>query len=254
MAERIAAAASRPNARTIGVVYLLYFLTVILAALLTKGLVVPGNAAATANNVLAHEFLYRAGHALDFIANAIYIALTALFFILFEHVNRRVSLIAAFIGLVGCAVQIFGSLFQLVPLIVQEDNLSLSAFKTEQLQATALLSVKLYAQTFNITLVLFGFYDFLIGYLIVRSTFIPRALGVLMMIAGMGWLTYVWPPLATSLSWGVQPLGFLAEFLFMLWLLHGGVRLDEARAAPNAPQSDDTCELDQDRISTSTGA
>jgi len=210
-------------ARAIGVVYLLYFLTAFFAAFLTKGLVVSGDAAATASNILAHEALYRSGIAVALIANAFYIALTAYFYGLFEPVNRSMSLLAAFFSLVGCAVQIFGGLFQLAPLVVLGDNQWLSAFKVEQLQAAALLCLKLHAQTFNISLVLFAVYDLLIGYLIFKSTFLPRILGVLLMVAGLGWLTFVWPPLATSLSSYVLPLGALAEFLLMLWLLVKGV-------------------------------
>ena len=103
--ERIAEASTSPKARAIGVVYLLYFLTAFFAAFLTKGIVVSGDAAATANNILAHESLYRSGLAVDFSANALYIVLTALLYTLFEPVNRSMSLLAAFFSLVGCAVQ-----------------------------------------------------------------------------------------------------------------------------------------------------
>jgi Domain of unknown function (DUF4386) len=220
--ERIAVASPNPKVRAIGVVYLLYFLAAVVAVFLTKGLVV-SDAAATANNIVAHEALYRSGFAVGLIANALYIALTAFFYGLFEPVNRSVSLLAAFFSLVGCAVQIFGGLFQLAPLVVLGDNQWLSTFKVEQLQAAALMCLKLHAQTFNISLVLFALYDLLIGYLIFKSTFLPRLLGVLLMVAGLGWLTFVWPPLASSLSSYVLPVGALAEIVLMLWLLVKGV-------------------------------
>ena len=216
MMEQIAEASPRPNARAIGIVYLLYFLTAFLAAFLMKGLVVPGDAAATANNILAHESLYRSGFAVGLIANALYIALTALFYNLFEPVNRSVSLLAAFFSLVGCAIQIFGGLFQLAPFVILRDSQFLGAFTVEQLQAAALLSLKLYSQTLSIALVLFALYDLSIGYLIFRSTFLPRILGVFLMFAGLGWLTVLWPPLATALSSYVLGLGGLAEILLML--------------------------------------
>ena len=223
MIERIREVSVRPEARTVGAIYLLYFLTAGLAAFLTKGLVVPGDAAATANGILGHEALYRSGFAVGLLANAIYIAVTALLYGLFEPVDRVVSLLAAFFSIVGCAVQIFGGLFQLVPLVILQDGQLLSAFKGEQLQAAALLCLKLYVQSFNISLVLFALYDLLVGYLVFRSTFLPRILGVLLMLAGVGWLTFLWPPLATSLSSYILPLGALAEFLLMLWLLVKGV-------------------------------
>jgi Domain of unknown function (DUF4386) len=216
---------AHPRAGTIGLVYLLYFVTAISAPFLTKGLVVPGDAVATGNSILAHEALYRSGFAVGLIANAFYIAVTALFYGLFEPVNRSISLLAAFFSLVGCAVQIFGGIFELAPLVVLGDSQWLSAFKVEQLQAAALLCLRLHAQTFNISLVMFALYDLLIGYLIFKSTFLPRALGVLLMFAGLGWLTFVWPPLATALSSYVLPIGALAEILLMLWLLVRGVNV-----------------------------
>jgi hypothetical protein len=223
--ERIAVRSPHPQARTIGVVYLLFFLTAFSAVFLTNGLVVPSDAAATANSILAHETLYRSGCAVGLISNASYIAVTALLYRLLEPVNRSMSLLAAFFSLVGCAVQIVGGLLQLAPLAVLGDRQLLSAFKVEQVQAAALLCLKLHAQTFNISLVVFALYDLLLGYLIFRSTFLPRILGVLLMVAGVGWLTFLWPPLATALSFYVMPFGALAEILLMLWLLVKGVNI-----------------------------
>jgi len=234
--EQIVEDSPQPNARTIGVVYLLYFLTAFVGAFLMKGLVVSGDAAATANGILAHEGLYRSGFAVGLIANAIYVAVTALFYRLFEPVNRSMSLLAAFFGLVGCAIQICGGVLQLAPLVILGDSQLLSAFNVEQLQAAAVLSLKLYSQTFGIALVLFALYDLLVGYLILNSTFLPRILGVLLMVAGVGWLTFLWPPLATLLSPYVLPFGALAEILLMLWLLVKGVNVSAWQERANARQ------------------
>ena len=223
MTKPTAAALPRANARMIGTVYLLYFLTAILAVLLAKGLVVSGDATATATNILVHSHMYESGFAIGLIANMLYIALTALFYGLFEPVNRNMSLLAAFFGLMGCALQIFGSLFQLAPLVILGDTSFSSAFTTEQLQGVALLLLKLRVQTIEMSLVIFAFYDLLIGYLIYKSTFLPRVLGVILILAGLGWLTFLWPPLAAVLSSYVQPVGFLAELVLMLWLLVKGV-------------------------------
>jgi len=217
----------RPSARTIGVVYLLYFLTAFLSAFLMKGLVVPGDAAATANSILTHEASYRLGFAADLIANAIYIAVTALFYRLFGPVNWSLSLVAAFVSLVGCAIQIFGGLLQLAPLVVLRDAQLAQVFTVEQLQTAALLSTTLHGQVFNISLVLFAFYDLLLGYLIFRSAFLPRIIGAVLMCAGAGWLTFVWPPLAAAVSPYVLPLGALAEIVLMLWLLAKGVNVSK---------------------------
>jgi hypothetical protein len=224
----------RPRARTIAVVYLLYFLTAILGEFFLKGLVVDGDATATANNILAHQTLFRLGLATGLIATACYIAVTALFYGLFKPVNRSLSLLAAFFSLVGCAITAFGSLFQLAPLVVLGGSQYLSVFKVEQLRAIALMFLELNTQTANICLVLFGFYDLLIGFLMFRSVFLPRILGVLMALAGLGWLTFLYPPLANSLSPYVLVLGFLAELLLMLWLLVKGVNVQRWKEQASA--------------------
>ena len=235
--EQIVVDPRQPNARTIGVVYLLYFLTAFFGLFLTKGVVVPGDAAATATSILAHEDLYRSGFAVGLIANAIYISVTVLFYSLFEPVNRSMSLLAAFFSLVGCSIQICAGVLQLAPLVILGDSQLLSAFKVEQLQVAALLCLKLYSQAFSIALILFALYDLLVGYLIFKSTFLPRILGVLLVLAGVGWLTFVWGPLATLLSPYVLPFGALAEILLMLWLLVKGVNVSAWRERANARQA-----------------
>jgi uncharacterized protein DUF4386 len=225
MMQRVAEVSPRPSARITGIVYLVYFLAAISGEFFLKGLVVDGDAAATANNILAHEPLFRLGLATGLVAIACYIAVTALFYDLFKPVNRNLSVLAVFFGLVGCSTTAFGSLFQLAPLVVLGGSQYLSVFKVEQLQALALIFLDLNAQAANICLVFFGFFDLLIGYLIFRSTFLPRILGVLMAVAGLGWLTFLYPPLANALSPYVLVLGFLAELLLMLWLLVKGVNV-----------------------------
>jgi hypothetical protein len=213
----------RSGARAIGVVYLLYFFTAFLGVFLMKGLVVSGDAAATAHGILAHEARYRSGFAVGLLANVLYIALTALFYGLFAPVSRVLSLVAAFLGLAGGAVLIGGGLLQIAPLVLLEHGPFTSAFGVDQVQAAALLCLALYARVYGIALVPFALYDLLLGYLIVKSAFLPRTLGVLMMLAGVGWVTFLWPPLAAALSAWVLPFGALAEIALMLWLLARGV-------------------------------
>src|SRR5271169_4506321 len=117
MMERTAEASARPSARITGLVYLVYFLTAVLGELFMRGLVVDGDAAATANNILAHAALFRLGLATGLIATGCYIAVTALFYGLFKPVNRSLALVAAFFSLVGCAILAFGSLFRIAPLV-----------------------------------------------------------------------------------------------------------------------------------------
>jgi len=225
MTERIAETSARPRARITGVVYFFYFLTAVFGEVFLKGLAVDGNAAATASNILAHQPLFRLGLATGLIATVCYVALTALFYDLFKHVNRSLSLLAAFFSLVGCAILAFASLFRIGPLVVLRGGQYLSAFKVEQLRALAFLFLELYGQAVNICFVFFGVYCLLIGYLIFKSAFLPRILGVLMAFAGLGWLTFLSAPLANYLSPYIQILGVFAEGSLMLWLLVMGVNV-----------------------------
>ena len=225
MMERIAEASPRPRARITGVVYLLYFLMAVFAEFFMRGLVVSGDAAATANNILAHQPFFRLGLATGLIATACYVAVTALSYDLFKPVNRSLSLLAAFFSLLGCAILAFASVFRIAPLVVLGGGQYLSVFKVEQLRALASLFLELYGQGVNICFVFFGVYCLLIGYLIFRSVFLPRILGVLMAFAGLGWLTFLSPTLANYLSPYIQVLGVLAEGSLMLWLLVRGVNV-----------------------------
>jgi len=237
MMERILEDSPRPTPRTIAVVYLLYFLTAPIALFLTKGLVVLSDPVTTANNILAHESLYRSGVAVGLLGNAVYIALTALLYGLFRPVNRSLSLLAAFFSLVGCTVQIFAAMLQLAPPALLADEQLASAYAVAQVQTAPLLSLKLYVQTFHISFVLFALFDFVIGYLIYNSTFLPRIIGVLWMIAGIAALTYLWPPLTNSLRYVILPVAGIAELILMVWLFVKGVRLPKWREKAAAQAS-----------------
>jgi hypothetical protein len=218
-----------PTARTVGVVYLLYFLTAVFGALLMKGVVVPTDAVATAQNLLAHESLYRSGWEVALVANALYIATTALFYGLLAPVNRSLAVMMAFFSLAGCIVQIFGGMLQIAPFTILGDTQLAAAFSIVQLRAAALLSFKLYPLVFHISLVLFAVFDFLLGYLIYKSTFLPRFIGVWFMIAGVVGLIFLWPPLGTELRFVIIPIGGIAEIVLMLWLIVKGVDVSKWR-------------------------
>jgi hypothetical protein len=134
-------------------------------------------------------------------------------------------LTAAFFSLVGCALTAVGSLFQLAPVVVLGSSPYLSVFNVKQLQALAQMFLDMNAQAGYIALVFFGLFNLLIGYLIFRSTFLPRILGALMAFSGLGWLTFLSPPLANSLLTPIEILGILAEGSLMLWLLVVGVNV-----------------------------
>jgi len=225
----------RPTARTIAVVYLLYFLTAPFGVFLMKGLVVPTDAVATAQNLLAHGTLYRSGWEIGLVANGLYIAVTALFYGLLAPVNRSLAMMMALFSVAGCIVQILGGMLQLAPLTMLGDNQLAGAFTVAQLQAAALLSYKLYPQIFNISFVLFAVFDFLLGYLIYKSTFLPRFIGVWFMVGGVACLLFLWPPLATGLRFVIIPIAGIAELVLMFWLLVKGMDVPRWREKAGAP-------------------
>lgn len=173
--QRFSELSPRQRARITGVVYLVYFLTAILAQLLTV------------RNFVA------TGDAVNLFATACYGLLTLLFYDMFKPVNRSLSLLAALFGLAGCVVMTLGT-FPRVTLPISP-------------------------------LLFFGPYCLLIGYLVFRSGFLPRALGVLMGLAGVGWLVFLSPAAAHYLSIYIEALGILAEASLMLWLIVKGVTI-----------------------------
>jgi len=219
-------------ARMTGAVYLLYFVTAILGEFFTRqaGISgignIPDDAAATARMLLANESAYRIGFAIDLISIGCYAALTALFYQLFNPVNRSVALIAVLLSFLALAVQASSSLFQLAPLVVLDGGPYLSGFSVEQLQGMALLFFKMSSQSGSIQLAFFAPFMLLLASLILKSTFLPRIFGVLIAIAGLGWLSFLWPPLAMSLLSYIEVVGFAAEALLMLWLLVMGINTE----------------------------
>ena len=223
--ERIAGASPRFNARMAGVCQLLEALTATFGQVIVRDrLVVAGDAAATAANILGHEPLFWLGFASSLIGVAFHIAWAVLMYELLKPVNKSLSLLAAFIILVGCAIQTLTSFLYLTPLLILKGGSSLSAFTPEQLQALALMFLKLNAYAFNIDLVFFGLWCVLTGYLIYRSAFLPRILGVLLSISGLGFLTYIYPPLAYRLFFPyIAVASALGEIPLELWLIVMGV-------------------------------
>ncbi len=221
---RIAETSPRLRARIAGAFSLLTILTGIFAqGFVSNRLVVDGDAVATATNILAHKGLFQLGYAVFLIEMACNIAMTALFYDLLKPAGRSVSLVAAFLGFAGCVIKTFSRVFFIVPLFILGGAHYLSVFSTEQLQALALLFLKVNDRGAAMALVFFGFYALLTGYLIVRSAFMPRILGVLGMFGGLGWLSFLYLPLGHLLFPYVVALALLGAVALIGWLLVFGV-------------------------------
>ena len=224
MTEWTTETSPRTKARITGLFYLLTILTGLFAQGFVSGkLVVGGDAAATATNILTHRGLFQLGFAVYLIEMACQIAVTALFYDLLKPAGRSVSLLAAFLGLAGCVIKTFSRVFFIAPLFVLGGAHYLSTFSTEQLQALALLLLKVNDHGTGMALVFFGFYAPLTGYLIIRSTFLPRFLGWLGIFGGLGWLSFLYPPFAYRILPYILTLGLIGSAAKILWLLVFGV-------------------------------
>jgi len=193
-------------------------------------LIVVGNATATAANILKHETLFRLGFASSLIGVVFHLGWALLFYQLFRPVNRSVSFCAVLVILVGCAIQAVTAVLYLAPWLVLTAGSPLSALTQQQLQAVAYMFLKLNGLTFDTYLVFFGLWCVLTGYLIFRSTFLPRILGVLLAIDGLGWMTFMSPPLGHYLFPAIAVASGLAEIPLQLWLLIFGVNNERWKA------------------------
>jgi hypothetical protein len=235
--ESTEASSPRLLARMAGAFYLLMFVCGALGTFARRGIIVKGDAAATAANILAHQSNHLSAFAGDLLLVAAYVVVTALFYRLFKPVNESVALAAAFMGVTGCAIQGFALAFQLAPLTLLDGSRYLGVFSPDQLQALAYAFLKLYSQAYGVALVFFGFYCLLTGYLIWKSTFLPRAVGALMMLAGVGGLAFLSPMIATAhLPYTLA--GSVGELVLTVWLIVKGVDVEKwlARSAAASSQ------------------
>ncbi len=188
--------------------------------------IVRGDAAATANNVIASESLFRfgiVGNLFTFIAN-IFLALAL--YQLLKVVNKNMASLMVILFLVGVPIAMLNELSQLAILQLLGGADYLKAYPTDQLQALAYLLLRLHDQGLLIAHIFFGLWLLPMGYLVFKSGFIPRIVGVLLVIAGVG---YVVQSFAAFLGYNVNIILFtgLGELVFLLWLLIKGVNVEQ---------------------------
>ena len=220
------------RARWAGGVYILYFLTA-LPLSLRSALIVPSDASATAAKINAAESLYRLTVVSDLISYVLYIALAYLLYTLLRHVNRMWAAIGTLFTLIGCVVLVVSTSTLAVPLLLLTGSAGQSMGIAER-QELALLALKLFSQAYIIALFFFGAQWLVMGYLFTVSKLVPRLIGYLLLIAGIGWVvlsvgTLMAPTTSSRIGAFVMPVGALAEIALALWLLIKGVRLDDSR-------------------------
>ncbi|MGO9948810.1 MAG: DUF4386 domain-containing protein [Steroidobacteraceae bacterium] len=196
-------------------------------------LVIPGNIEQTAANISAHGPLFVGAifcYLISFTGDVV--IAWALYFLL-APVNRSLSLLMAWFQLVYAAIAFYATLHLVAAYRLLSTPDYLAVFGAAPLHAQVLLLLRSFRYDWSMSLVLFGIHLVLLGYLIYRSRYIPRLLGILLVINGFGWMIdslgpYVFP----HADFGFTFVTFFGELLFMLWLLIRGWKIQEP--APNS--------------------
>lgn len=198
-------------------------------------LIVSGDAAATAKNIIASNSLFRIGFATYLVEAICDIALSLVFYVLLRPVSKNLALLAAFFGLVSTAVFAVSELFYFAPTHILGGADYLKTFSPEQLNTLALFSLRLYGIGGGIFLALYGIGALIRGYLIYRSNYLPKFLGVLLALAGLGFIMknfflVLAPAYPSDLFLLPMPLAGVA---MTAWFLVKGVNVSqwEAKAA-----------------------
>ncbi len=226
MTDRALELSPQAYARIGGTLYLIIIAAGLFGELFVRGqLVVPGDATATLDNIKSSELLWRLGIAANLFHLACSVALALILYVLLRPVSRELALLAVLFNLVAITLEAVSKLFLLPALFVSGSATYLQAFAPEQLHALAYLSNRSHTYGFNISLIFFGFECVLLGYLIFKSQYLPKVLGVLMTIAGVSYLVNSFALLLAPKVVNIAVLvpAFIAELSLALWLTVKGV-------------------------------
>ena len=233
-------ASPQTYARTGGVLYLIIIAAGMFGELFVRGpLVVSGNAVATASRITDSIFLWRAGIAGDILMHMCDIGVMLVFYVLLSPVNRNIALFALLSNLVQTSVLVANKLNLLIPIFLLGKAEYLKAFTPQQLQALAYMSLKTHDHGFGLGLIFFGMTCIALGYLIIRSGYLPKVLGMGMELAGVCYLINSFvlilvPKLAPRLFPAIMLPPFIAELSMALWLVVKGVNLSRWRGPQDA--------------------
>ncbi len=240
MTDRTVETSPQFYARIGGVLYLIIIVVGLFGeAFVRDRLIVSGDATATAANIRSLESLWRFHIAAELFLLICAVALLLILFVLLRPVSKDLALLAAFFNLVSIGLEAATTLYLLVALFPLGNAGYLKAFAPEQLYAMASLSLRSHSSGFGLSLIFFGCFCLVIGYLIFRSGFLPKALGVLMQIAGLSYLTNSFSLiLAPAFANRIFPIivvpAFVGEASLCLWLLVMGVNVQRWKAQASA--------------------
>ena len=233
-----ATSSPQAGARLAGCLYVIVIIAGAYAELGVRGqLVVANDAAATAHNIMTHPLQYRLGFVAELLEILCSVPLAVIFYDLFKVVNEGLIRMAVFLSLVATAIEAVNLLNHLAPLALLSGKSYLDVIPPAELAAQAYLSLNLFELGFAITLVFFGFFCLLLGYLIVRSGFLPWIIGVLLAGEGLCYLAnslaVFLAPQYAALVFSVLAVSVIGEISLGLWLLVMGIDVAkwQARAA-----------------------
>ena len=226
-------------ARIGGVLYLMVIVIGFCTEFFVKDkLVVSGDVTATANNIAASESLWRISIAGDVILLVCAVPLTLILYLLLRPVNKNLALFAILFNIVEFLIEAASKLCLLAALFLSGKADYLKVFEPPQLHALVSISLKLHDYGFGIDLIFFGFACLVNGYLLFRSGYFPRALGVLMAIAGLSYLansfTLILAPAYAGTVFVVLVLALIGELSLCLWLLVKNVNVERWKAQASA--------------------
>jgi hypothetical protein len=217
-------------ARIGGILYLTIIVLGALGEAVVRGsIVVSGDATATAANLRSMEWLWRLGIAGEVVLLMCAIALALILYVLLRPVSRDLALLAVLFNLVAIAIEGVAAVTLATTLLPVTNTAFVNAFNREQLDVMAMLAVRSHSTGFAIALIFFGVECVILGVLISRSGYMPRAVGVLMLVAGVCYVINSFalllsPPLSSRLFPAILVPALIAELSLALWLLLKGVR------------------------------
>ncbi len=217
------------TARTAGALYLAYVVVHIVADVMGRSRTIAyGDAATTAANIAASASLFRAGFVIDLFAAVLFLLTAWALYRLLKPVNQEVALLFLLLNLTGVAIQCVSDVFLVSSSLVLSGAAFLTPYPADQLQALAMTFLYLYKNGFQIAQVFYGAWVFPLGYLVYKSSFLPKALGVVLMVHCCTWsattLQFFLFPGFTAITYVSYTLGFAAEVGLSLSLLFLGPR------------------------------
>jgi len=190
-------------------------------------LIVPGDAATTASNIVASEALFRSAIVSHLIGQTIFILLPLVLYRLLKPVNKNHAVLMVVLVLVSVPITFINELNHFAALILLSGADYLSVFAVDQLHAQMMLFLELHEHGIAIALIFWGLWLFPLGYLVFKSGFLPKILGVLLMIGCIGYLIDALTSMMfPDFDMTVSQFTFIGELLFPLWLVFKGVNVE----------------------------